>query len=65
MSGSLNEFEKFSAQRIQGEKLMLDLIIHGGTVITPSGVGQFDIGIQGEKIVLVAARDSILSLIHI
>ena len=38
---------------------MLDLVIHGGTVVTPSGVGQFDIGIQGEKIVLVAARDAI------
>ena len=32
---------------------MLDLKIHGGTVVTPSGVGQFDIGIQGGKIVLV------------
>ena len=21
---------------------MLDLVIHGGTVVTPSGVGQFD-----------------------
>ena len=38
---------------------MLDLVIHGGTVVTPSGVGQFDIGIQGEKIVLVAARGAI------
>ena len=38
---------------------MLDLVIHGGTVVTPSGVGQFDIGIQGGKIVLVAARDAI------
>ena len=38
---------------------MLDLVIHGGTVVTPGGVGQFDIGIQGEKIVLVAARGAI------
>ena len=38
---------------------MLDLVIHGGTVVTPSGVGQFDIGIQGGKIVLVAARGAI------
>ncbi|MEC7884058.1 MAG: amidohydrolase family protein, partial [Chloroflexota bacterium] len=38
---------------------MLDLVIHGGTAVTPSGVGQFDIGIQGEKIVLVAAPDAI------
>ena len=39
---------------------MLDLKIHGGTVVTPSGVVQFDIGIQDEKIVLVAARLSII-----
>ena len=38
---------------------MLDLVIHGGTVVTPGGVGQFDIGIQGERIVLVAARGAI------
>ena len=38
---------------------MLDLIVHGGTVVTPSGSGKFDIGIQGEKIVLVAASGSI------
>ena len=39
---------------------MLDLLIHGGTVVTPSGVGQLDIGIQGEKIVLISARNSII-----
>jgi len=38
---------------------MLDLIIRGGRVVTPSGAGEFDVGIQGEKIVLVAARDAI------
>ncbi|MDP6511771.1 MAG: amidohydrolase family protein [SAR202 cluster bacterium] len=38
---------------------MLDLIIQGGTVVTPSGAGEFDVGIQGEKIVLVAARGAI------
>ena len=38
---------------------MLDLVIRGGTVVTPSGAGEFDVGIQGEKIVLVAARDAI------
>ena len=38
---------------------MLDLIIHGGTAVTPSGSGKFDIGIKGEKIVLVAAGGSI------
>ena len=34
---------------------MLDLIIKGGTVVTPGGVGRKDVGIQGEQIVAVAA----------
>jgi dihydropyrimidinase len=38
---------------------MLDLVIRGGTVVTPSGAGEFDVGIQGEKIVLVAAHGAI------
>ena len=38
---------------------MLDLVIRGGTVVTPSGSGEFDVGIQGEKIVMVAARGAI------
>ena len=38
---------------------MLDLVIRGGTVVTPSGPGEFDVGIQGEKIVMVAARGAI------
>ena len=33
---------------------MLDLIIRGGQVVTPSGVGAWDVAIQGEKIVAVA-----------
>ena len=32
---------------------MLDMIIKGGTVVTPGGAGEWDIGIQGEKIVAV------------
>ena len=32
---------------------MLDLIIKGGQVVTPQGVGEMDVGIQGEKIVAV------------
>ena len=32
---------------------MLDLVIQGGQVVTPHGVGELDIGIQGEKIVAV------------
>jgi dihydropyrimidinase len=34
---------------------MLDLVIRGRTVVTPQGVGAYDIAIQGEKIVAVAA----------
>jgi len=34
---------------------MLDLIIRGGQVVTPSGVGDWDLGIQGDKIAAVAA----------
>src|ERR1700676_2123407 len=33
---------------------MLDLLIKGGTVVTPAGAGKFDVGIVGEKIVAVA-----------
>ncbi len=32
---------------------MLDLIIRGGQVVTPYSVGEWDVGIQGEKIVAV------------
>ena len=33
---------------------MLDMIIKGGRVVTPSGVGDWDVALQGEKIVAVA-----------
>ena len=33
---------------------MLDLLVRGGSVVTPHGVGTWDIGIQGERIVGVA-----------
>ena len=33
---------------------MLDLIIRGGQVVTPDGVGDRDVGIQGERIAAVA-----------
>jgi dihydropyrimidinase len=33
---------------------MLDLIIRGGRVVTPWGVGQWDVAVAGEKIVAVA-----------
>ena len=33
---------------------MLDMLIQGGRVVTPAGVGDGDVGIEGEKIVAVA-----------
>lgn len=41
-----------------GEIYMLDLLIRGGRVVTPSGVGEFDVGVVGERIALVAERDA-------
>jgi dihydropyrimidinase len=34
---------------------MIDLVIRGGQVVTPHGVGDWDVAIQGERIVAVAA----------
>ena len=34
---------------------MLDLIIRGGEVVTPHGVGRHDVAISGEKIAAVTA----------
>ena len=33
---------------------MLDMVIKGGLVVTPSGSGQWDVGVSGEKIVALA-----------
>jgi len=33
---------------------MLDMLIQGGRVVTPAGVGNWDVGIMGEQIVAVA-----------
>ncbi len=38
---------------------MVDLVIRGDTVVTPQGVGAYDILIAGEKIVAMAAPNSI------
>jgi dihydropyrimidinase len=38
---------------------MLDTVIKGGTVMTPAGVGKWDVGIMGEKVVVVAAPGSV------
>jgi dihydropyrimidinase len=34
---------------------MLDLVIRGGQVVTPGGVGHWDVGVEGEQIALVGA----------
>ena len=34
---------------------MLDIVIRGGQLVTPQGVGEWDVAIQGERIVAVAA----------
>ncbi len=34
---------------------MLDLVIRGGQVVTPHGVGAWDVGVEGERIVAIAA----------
>src|SRR2546430_5285049 len=33
---------------------MLDMLIQGGRVVTPAGVGDWDVGVEGEKIVSVS-----------
>ena len=38
---------------------MLDLLIRGGQVVTPGGVGDYDVGVQGELITAVATRGSL------
>jgi dihydropyrimidinase len=38
---------------------MLDLVLRSDTVVTPQGVGAFDIAIAGEQIVAVAAKGSL------
>ena len=38
---------------------MLDIIIRNGTVVTPWGVGDWDVAIQGERIVAVAAANTL------
>src|ERR1700722_6974451 len=37
---------------------MVDLVVRGDTVVTPQGVGAYDIAITGEQIVAVAAHGS-------
>jgi dihydropyrimidinase len=41
---------------------MLDLIIHGGEVVTPIGVARHDIGVTGETIAVVASPGTLAGL---
>jgi dihydropyrimidinase len=38
---------------------MLDLVIRGGQVVTPEGVGTWDVAVEGERIVAVAAAGTL------
>lgn len=38
---------------------MLDLIVRGGTVVTPGGMGQWEVGVSGEHIAAVALPGSL------
>jgi dihydropyrimidinase len=38
---------------------MLDLVIKGGTVVTPAGAGKWDVGVIGEKIVALASPEAV------
>jgi dihydropyrimidinase len=38
---------------------MLDLVIRGGQVVSPAGVGTWDVGIEGERIAVVAAAGTL------
>ncbi|MFI5328202.1 MAG: hypothetical protein ACHQ7H_18360, partial [Candidatus Rokuibacteriota bacterium] len=38
---------------------MLDLVIRNGQVITPQGVGLWDVGVQGERIAVIGAAGTL------
>ena len=38
---------------------MLDLIVRGGQVVTPWGTGDWDVAVQGERIVAIAAAGTL------
>ena len=45
---------------------MIDIIIRGGTVVAPGGVGKWDVAIEGERIdvarALVSVRSAVIFL---
>ena len=38
---------------------MIDLVIRGGQVVTPNGVGLWDVAVEGERIAAIAAPDTL------
>ena len=40
---------------------MLDVIVQGGTVVTPTGADELDIGILGERISVISAGTHMLT----
>ena len=38
---------------------MIDLVIRDGQVVTPEGVGAWDVAVEGERIVAVAIADTV------
>ena len=44
---------------------MLDLLIRGGQVVTPGGAGTWDVGIEGERIAVVAAPGVLAEAAHV
>ena len=38
---------------------MIDLVIRGGQVVTPDGVGLWDVAVEGERIAAIAAPDTL------
>src|SRR5262245_14372897 len=49
-------------RRQEGAWSMLDLIIHGGEVVTPVGVTKHDIGVKGEAIAAVAGPGALAAI---
>ena len=41
---------------------MLDLIVKGGRVVTPDGVAEMDVAVQGERIAALAPLQKMLDL---
>jgi hypothetical protein len=47
------------------ETAMIDLVVRGDTVVTPQGVGAYDIAIEGERIVPRQQRRLRIDLLYL